>query len=165
MFNDEQSVMQKLGISSWRNLSKDKFMNFVSMMPEMSDEVRIKIIEQLPQFAKLCTEGLDTAKEAFTKVLDKNDKTTTALVNEIGLIRDSIAKELDKDDLSSEDRRFIIEQLMEIAKMYNNMDERNKKFFDTTFGKLLMGIGALVGAVIVFVGGKYLLSSSDNSES
>ena len=57
-YNDEQSVMQDLGISSWRNLSKDKFMNFVAAMPDMTDEVRLKIIEQLHQFTQLCKEWL-----------------------------------------------------------------------------------------------------------
>lgn len=161
-YNDEQSVMQDLGISSWRNLSKDKFMNFVAAMPDMTDEVRLKIIEQLPQFTQLCKEWLDTAKETYQTVLDKNEQATTALIDKIDAIRDCISKELDKDNLSSDERKFIIEQLMEIAKMYNEMDERSKKFFDTVFGKVLIGLGSVLGAVIVFAGGKFLLSSNDD---
>jgi hypothetical protein len=45
--------------------------------------------------------------------------------------------------------------------MYNEMDERSKKFFDTVFGKVLIGLGSVLGAVIVFAGGKFLLSSKD----
>ena len=94
--------------------------------------------------------------------MDKNDQATTALIEKIDAIRDCILKELDKDNLSSDERKFIIEQLMEIAKMYNEMDERSKKFFDTVFGKVLIGLGSVLGAVIVFVGGKFLLSSNDD---
>ena len=49
---------------------------------------------------------------------------------------------------------------MEIAKIYNQMDERSKKFFDTVFGKILIGLGTVLSAVIVFVGGKFLLKKN-----
>ena len=154
---DEQSVLHELGISSWEKLSKKNFMKFVSMMPEMSEEVRTKIIEQLPEFKKLCSEGIETAKQAFLSLLDKHDKQTEKLIDCINNIQENIAKELEKDSLTSEDRKVIIEALLEIAKIYNSMDERNKKFFDTVFGKLLKGIGMVVGAAILFVGGKFIV--------
>jgi hypothetical protein len=127
------------------------------MMPDMSDEVRMKIIEQLPQFTQLCGEWLITAKESYQQALDANDKTTIALLDKIDSIRECISKELTKDNLSYEERKFIIEQLMEIADLYNKMDERSKKFFDTTLSKVLIGLGAVLGAAIVFVGGKLII--------
>ena len=156
-FNDEQSVMKELGISTWKDLTKKNFMSFVSMMPEMSDEVRTKIIEQLPEFTKLCSEGIEAAKKAFQSVLDKNERLTEKLIDNISVIQESIAKELNKDNLTSEDRKEIMDALLQIAKIYNEMDDRNKKFFDTVFGKLLAGIGVALGAAILFVGGKLLI--------
>ncbi|MCL2774216.1 MAG: hypothetical protein FWD71_12820 [Oscillospiraceae bacterium] len=160
LYDNEQLVLKELGMSSWRNLSRDKFMKLLSIMNDMSDEVRLKIIEQIPQFAKLCIEALNTAKEAYQKTLNENKQTTMEIIKKIDNIRETFSKELNRDNLSDEERMFIYKQLAEIANIYNGMDERSKKFFDTIFGKLLMGLGLIVGSVIVFVGGKFLLSSN-----
>lgn len=164
MYNSEQSVMRKLGISSWKDLSKEKFMAFVSMMPEMSDEVRKKIIEQLPQFIQLCSEGVAAAKDAFHEMMEKNEKITAALIDKIDRICESISQELKRPELSFEQRKFIMEQLMELAKIYNEMDERNKKFFDTTFGKVLAALGFFLGLVIAFAGGQALQPSKKEDD-
>ena len=42
----EKSVKQALGIDSFRNLSKDKIMEFASMIPYMDKDVAIAIINQ-----------------------------------------------------------------------------------------------------------------------
>ena len=164
MYDNEQDVLQKLGIPSWRHLSKDKFMDFIAVMPEMSNEVRLKIIEQIPQFAKLCTEGLDAAKEAILKIVDKNEVTTAAIINLIDLIRENIAQGLNREGISFEERKFLIEKLMELAKMYNGMDARSKKFFETIYGKLITGITIFLGTIVVLVGGKVLLSSKEDAD-
>jgi hypothetical protein len=156
MYN-EQTALQQLGIESWRNLSKDKFKDFIAMMPDMSDETRMKIIEQLPQFTQLCNEWMATAKETYQQTLDANEKVTVALIEKIDSVRECISKELSKNDLTFEERKFIMEQLMGIAELYNKMDERSKEFFDTIFGKVLIGLGSVLGVVVLLVGGKFIV--------
>ena len=34
-YNNEADILKALGMGSWRNLSKDKFVQFLAMMPEM----------------------------------------------------------------------------------------------------------------------------------
>ena len=46
-----EEVKNALKIDSFRNLSKDKIMEFVSLIPNMDKEVAINIIEQYPAFA------------------------------------------------------------------------------------------------------------------
>lgn len=47
----EDTVKRALKIDSFRNLSKDKIMQFASMIPYMDKEVAIAIINQFPEFA------------------------------------------------------------------------------------------------------------------
>lgn len=49
-FDSEDAVKKALAIDSWRNLSKDKLLRFVAMMPDMDKEVAVRTIEQFPQF-------------------------------------------------------------------------------------------------------------------
>ena len=46
----ETSVKKALKIDNFRNLSKDKIMQFVSMIPYIDKEVAIAIINQFPEF-------------------------------------------------------------------------------------------------------------------
>ena len=49
----EDAVKRALKIDSFRNLSKDKVMQFASMIPYMDKEVAIAIINQFPLFLLL----------------------------------------------------------------------------------------------------------------
>ena len=44
----EEAVKRALNIDSFRNLSKDKIMQFASMIPYMDKDVAIAIITQFP---------------------------------------------------------------------------------------------------------------------
>lgn len=46
----EEAVKHALKIDSFRNLSKDKIMQFASMIPYIDKEVAIAIINQFPEY-------------------------------------------------------------------------------------------------------------------
>jgi hypothetical protein len=71
--------------------------------------------------------------------------------------------ELEREDLSAEDRRILIEQLMETGEKEFEKDTENKQFLDGLFNKALMGVGGLVAASLVFVGGKIVLQRGNDS--
>lgn len=48
----ENEVKKALAIDSFRNMTKDKIMEFVSAIPNMDKEVAIKIIEQFPTYTE-----------------------------------------------------------------------------------------------------------------
>ena len=47
----EAAVKKASQIDSFRNLSKDKIMQFASMIPYMDKDIAIAIINQFPKFA------------------------------------------------------------------------------------------------------------------
>jgi len=158
----EQQYLDKLGIPSWGHLSEDKFLDFMSVMPKMDSKVLLGIIEQIPDFTQLCTEGLSTLKQAFSQTTESNENLSLAIIRAIDSVRESISQELNKENLSKEERKDIRDQLMDLARMYERLDAKNKKFLDTIFGKLVAGVGI---AVIAGVFVKNLVSPSyDDSE-
>lgn len=48
---NEQKVLDKLGIDDFRHLSKEKVIEFVSLVPNMEPEVAKAAIEQFPEFS------------------------------------------------------------------------------------------------------------------
>lgn len=47
-YHSEEAVKKALKIESFRNLTKDKVMEFTSMIPYMEKEVALEIIKQFP---------------------------------------------------------------------------------------------------------------------
>lgn len=133
--------MQALGIDSWRNLSKDKVIRFAGMMPRMAPEVAMKIIEQYPEFKEQVLKGLKTIKKAHESTLVANEKSQNQAFVTIERTMEMLQGELDKENVSSEDKRFLVENYMETTRLAVSKDSENKKFLDTMFGKVVAGAG------------------------
>lgn len=66
-----------IGITDWRHLSKDKLINFISILPDVDNEVAIKIIEQFPEFSKNSVEMVNIMRDVCSTALE-DDKLITA---------------------------------------------------------------------------------------
>ena len=59
----EEKVKQILNIKDFRQVSKEKIANFVSMVPNLDREVVLKIIDQFPNFTSFADKVLVNLKE------------------------------------------------------------------------------------------------------
>lgn len=66
--------MEKLGVESWRNLSKDKIVQFAAMMPNMDKEVIFKVIEQVLEFTKFGRIVIESLEESIKQITESNSK-------------------------------------------------------------------------------------------
>lgn len=165
-YKNEVEIKRALGIESWRNLSKDKMIRFAAMMPDMDTEVALKIIEQFPAFKDFALDAVDTMEKSHKTTLKANKQSQEHVHQAFQEIRDILKGELGKEDLSLEERKFIIEQIQETGRQEFLKDSENKKFLEKVFRGAVIGIGAAVALGVVFVGGKVLaeeLGDSDDS--
>ena len=68
----EQQVKDALQIDSFRNLSKEKIMEFASLIPNMDKDVAISIINQFPAYAESSRKMLEQFKNVCDTVLENN---------------------------------------------------------------------------------------------
>lgn len=155
-YNDEESIKKELGIDSWRNLSRDKVVRFAAMMPDMDTEVALKIIEQFPAFKEFAEEVVDTMEKAHVSTLDANTQSQDQVHQAYQEIRSILKGQLEKDDLSWEEKKFLIEQIQDTGRQQFQKDTENKRFLDTLFGKVVVGAGVVVAGALVFVGAKVI---------
>ena len=152
-FVSVEEVKNALKIDSFRNLSKDKIMEFVSLIPNMDKEVAIKIIEQYPAFAKLSESMVAQLNKMCDTALEKNEESQRLTIQAYKQILDELSNQLHMEDISKEDREKITKQMIEIADKISVKDTENKAFIDKMV-KYSTGfaIGALVlGATILGV--------------
>ena len=144
-------VKNALKIDSFRNLSKDKIMEFVSLIPNMDKEVAIKIVEQYPAFAKLSESMIAQLNKMCDTALEKNEESQRLTIQAYKQILDELSNQLHMEDISKEEREKITKQMIEIADKISIKDTENKVFIDkivkyrTVFsiGILFLGVAIL----------------------
>lgn len=100
---NENAVKKALKIDSFRNLSKEKVMQFASMIPYMDKEVALKIIEQFPVYADFGRAAIEQYTKACDNILEKNEENQMAVIHGYQTILDVLAKKIEKEDLSEEE--------------------------------------------------------------
>lgn len=158
----EQTVKKRLGITSFRELTKDKIINLASMIDKMDPEVTKKALEQFPQFAETSKEILQGYEDTMNTMLDQNKSSMNRYYDICDSIIASLKQELEKEDLTFEDRKYIMCQMKEVADMVGEKDSENKRFLAT--------MAALGGLVVTFtatylgstLGGKIRIDSGDD---
>lgn len=158
----EIQVKEVLGISDWRGLSKEKLMNFVSILPDVDNEVAIKIIEQFPEFSKNSQIMVESLKEICNSALEENKHSSDQSMAAYKQILDELGIMLKKDDISEGDMKYITDKMIEVADKISAKDTENKGFWGKTIntvGGVVLGV-AIIGASILgikFLGDKDII--------
>ena len=69
---NETEILKVLEIDSFRNLSKDKILQFAALMPETNKEVAIRLVEQFPDFRMFAMEALNVIEKEHASTLTFN---------------------------------------------------------------------------------------------
>lgn len=149
----EEQVKKALKIESFRNLSKDKVMEFISLIPNMDKDVAISIINQFPNFADFGINTIAQLNVTCDKVLKSNDESRKDAVRAYQTILDGLSLRLQRNDITDAERKSITQDMIDVADKVAELDEKNKKFlrkiFTTTAS--IVGGALIVGAAILGV--------------
>lgn len=146
----EQKVLKKLNIEDFRHLTKDKVITMASMLDKMDPEVAKKALEQFPEFATTTKEMMVEYKETLNKGMEANKESVQTYYDSCNSIIASLQKYLEDENLSFEDRKYVIDKMLEVSKMMGEKDSENKKFIATL---------AVVGAAAACVASAVLASA------
>lgn len=149
----EGNVKKALAIDNFRNLSKDKIMEFVSLIPHMDKDVAISIINQFPEYSKMAIEMISQLKAVSDEIIKENSDSQKETIAAYRKILDDLGELLKKDDISSEERSHITEKMIEIADKISAKDTENKDWLRSLLqnSSYILGGALLLGAVILGV--------------
>ena len=111
----EYNVLKKLGINDFGQLKRENCMHFASILDKMDPKVAQKALEQFPEFAKTSKEILCEYRDIIDRGILSNDASMKAVYDAYNSIMVSLQKELDKDCLTFEEKKYILEKMEEIA--------------------------------------------------
>lgn len=159
-YKNEAEIKEALEIDSWRNLSKDKMIRFAAMMPDMDREVAIKIVEQFPAFKEFAMETVNVMERAQESALEDNKQSQAQVHKAFQEIREILKGELSHEDLPWEERKHILELILETGNKEFAKDSENKDFLK----QIVKGVGVVALSAlalgIVFVGGKIMMEQA-----
>ena len=148
---DEKRTLKKLGIDDFRHITKANVIQLASMMDRMSPEVAQKALEQFPEFSSTLKEMLFDYKELLSKMIySENDSLKASYMTYNSLIV-SLQIELEKNDLSFEQRKYIIEKMEKIANAVDQKDSENKRWLKqmaVIAGVTVLGVAAALGSTL-----------------
>lgn len=121
-------VKEYLDIPDFRHLTRDKLIEFVSAIPDMDNEVAVKVIEQFPEFTGYAKVLVDHYETMCDDILKENGRSVQAVMDGYKQTLDLLG-ELARDEKSSpEDKRYFAEEMVKIADKMAAFDTSNKNF-------------------------------------
>lgn len=117
----EDDVKHALKIDSFRNMSKDKIMQFASMIPYIDKEVAIAIINQFPVFADFGKMAVSNYMQMCDNILERNKESQTAAIQGYQTILEALSRRMDTE----EDWRPIAEDMIAVADKIAELDLNN----------------------------------------
>lgn len=142
-------------LANLQRLAAKNFSRFAVEVQHVSEQVQLKLIEQLPEFRKLASEAVASAEKAFEETLKSNDEGERALHSAFTQWRDSLMKILENPDLTLEEQLLITREIGRTVELQGVKDTEGKHFKERLFRQLVLGAAITVGIVTVaVVGGK-----------
>ncbi len=157
----EQKVLKKLDIDDFRHLTKDKVITMASMLDRMNPEVAKKALEQFPDFAATAKEMLSEYKDILDKGLESNKESVQSYYDSCKTIIGALEKQLEDDKLSFDERKYIIDKMLEISKMMGDKDSENKKFITTLAVAGTVALGVVTEVLASTLGGNTKIETDD----
>lgn len=147
----EKKVLRKLRLKDWRGLRKEHYLQLVNMLPQMDVEVAKKCLEMVPELANVVLNSTSSIKEYGNEVLKSNEFNMQALRAGTMETRAILKMQLEKPDLTEDERVDLNDRLLEVLRMEYKKDTENKEYLMAIAKYVLGGITfglTLVGTAI-----------------
>ena len=147
----EDQVKKALQIDSFRNLSKDKIMEFASLIPQMDKDVAIEIINQFPAYAETSRNMIEQFNVMCDNVLKSNNDSRKDAVLAYKKVLDELSVLLKQEGITREEQEKITDKMVLVADKLNDIHKENREFLAgiIKYGATAVGGALMLGAVIL----------------
>jgi len=122
------AISKALDVPSLQGLPEEKYPELVALLPDIPDELRLKLFELIPGFLQFALDAMKAVEETLQTTIKSNDKNQAELNESFGDLRNILKGRLERDGISEEHERFLIENLMNLQNIQVDKDSENKRF-------------------------------------
>ena len=125
---NEKKVLKKLGIEDFRHMTKDKIVQFASMLPKMDPEVAKKALEQFPEFKDMAIEVVKNLRENMAQAMESESHSQDVFTDACNKVIDSLERQLGREDITPEEEQHIRDDMIKVVEMMYDKDTEHKAF-------------------------------------
>lgn len=150
---EELELLEKLNIKDFRHLKTKHALQLASSLKELSPEVQLKIIEQVPNFTNFLSSTLSLCRNEIDIILKTNNDELIDVFSTYNTIMSNLQNILETDDsLSFEQKMEIINQIGYYADKKSEIHVQEQFFKEKILNKLLTFSAICVASVIGLLG-------------
>lgn len=163
----EQKVLKKLGIPDFRHITKDKIVQFASLLPKMDPTVAKEAIDQFPEFKEMASELTNALKDMADKAFKSSEDSQKYFYEACNNVIEILHKELEDDEIDDKEREIIRTHILQVLNLISTKDSEHKDLIKNVINTVAMGIGFITVGAVALLGGVFLLnpSSDENNDS
>ena len=141
---------------------KEKVIAFATMVPKMNPEVAKKALEQFPNFASTSLDVLKEYRSVIQEAMEDDRESMRSCYDMYNRVMDSLEKMLDNDDLTFEQKTYILDQMQEVAAAVADKDSEKSRNRLKLIGIIGGVAAAIVAALASSLGGNIALKESND---
>lgn len=144
----DSEARKKLHIQNWSEITEEKIVQFVSVLPQMDPDVAKSALAQFPHFTKMGNAMVDALQQSLSNI----DSTEQQVFNDVVVVNmqilNSLDKRLNKLFVTKAEREKIIDAMLEVSQNINNAQRNRHRIL----GKGLSAIKTIGGGALLIGG-------------
>lgn len=122
------------------------------------------IVEQFPEFRKFATDAFGAIEKAHEATLADGRHSLDQVYQALRQNREIFERELQRDDLTWEQRKHLLELIQETARLASQKDTEHKRHGGDLLKKTMLSVGSVAALAVVFVGGRILVQNREEPD-
>ena len=160
-YMSEEEVKEVLNISDFRSLSKEKVMEFISIIPKVDKEVAMNIINQFPNYVDMAKNTVGGMINLCNEVLKDNKIGRKDVIESYKFVLETLRERLNNEKLTVEEQNKITDDMIAIAEKIDNANDKHNLLVKDMILKVGSATLSVVVLGIAILGG---LNNKDNSK-
>lgn len=159
---DEKNFLQKIGVNSYSEIDKEIIPKVIDTWSDIDPDVKAKIIQCIPEFVESFKGMVDIYSKNIDNAYNSNENSVNNFYSSTKLILTSLDKLLNQENLTFEEKKYVIDKMEEIAKMGFDKDSENKEYNLSMAEKVSLPVALGLVAIVGITGLLLLKNKSPN---
>ena len=149
----KEEVKEALGINDLRNMSVDKVVELVSLIPHMDKELAMSIVGEFSNYAEMSKAMVKEMGEICDTAIKESKDSQLEAIAAYRQIINALDTALKDEKLTAEERMQITDKMIEVADKISAKDTEQKTFFKEVlkYKEYIIGGVIILGASILGV--------------
>jgi len=125
--DSDDAFKTRMKVSSFKDVTPEMFPEVITLIPEMSDELRQKVLELVPGLEQYALEAMKAVQYTLETTVAAIGTEQTQLNESFGDLQQILAGRLGREGISEKHAEFIIEKLVELQKLKSEQSTETNK--------------------------------------